>query len=47
VAVGVASLLKKSKLFGMNSDEDKTYMEIVVFDENYNFVVQTFNLKSS
>jgi hypothetical protein len=26
----------------MNSDEDKFCMELVVFDEVYNFVVQTF-----
>jgi hypothetical protein len=26
----------------MNSDEDKLYMKIIVFDEIYNFVDQTF-----
>jgi hypothetical protein len=31
----------------MNSDGDKLYMKIVAFDKIYNFVVQTFCLKSS
>jgi hypothetical protein len=30
----------------MNSDEDKFCMELVVFDEVYNFVVQTFFIRS-
>jgi hypothetical protein len=35
-------VFKKSQLFCMNSDEDKLYMKIIVFDEIYNFVDQTF-----
>jgi hypothetical protein len=29
----------------MNSDKDKIYMQIVIFDEIYNFVVQTFSFE--
>jgi hypothetical protein len=30
----------------MNSDEGKFYMKIVAFDEIYNFVVQSFFIRS-
>jgi hypothetical protein len=40
-------LFKKSQLFGMNLDGDEIYTKIVIFDDIYNFVVQTFfHLKS-
>jgi hypothetical protein len=38
---------KKIVIFCLNSDGGKHYMKIVAFDEIYNFIVQSFHLKSS
>jgi hypothetical protein len=35
---------QKILIFCLNSDGGKLYMKIVVFDENYNFVVQIFSI---
>jgi hypothetical protein len=40
--LGFVLFKKKIITFFMNSDVDKLYMKIIVFDEIYNFVVQTF-----